>query len=113
MRELGSPSKPVVLIIEDDSVVAEVIQETLTSHGYAAKAYTDARTAISECRKWPELIHLVLTDASVLGKAGLQDLEKCVCNHPQMKVLLTSGRAYGKDIADLRRDMPHPCIAKP
>jgi len=48
MQNSQCSSKPVVLIIEDDALVVDVIQETLTTHGYAAKAYSDARTAISE-----------------------------------------------------------------
>jgi DNA-binding NtrC family response regulator len=100
-------------MIEDDAMVAYVMSETLMTRGYAARAHAYVKSAISMCQTFPELIHLMLTDVSALGSTGLQDWEQFVRNHPEMKVLLTSGRAYSKDVQDLLRDMPYPFIAKP
>src|SRR6266545_4167685 len=102
-----------VSIIEDDALVRDVLYETLTAHGYTATAYADSCDAIRVSRKWPDSIHLILTDIGVLGKAGLQELQRVIGNHSQTKVLLTSGYVLCKDIEDLRRELAYPYIAKP
>ena len=71
MHDIESYSKPVVLIIEDHPMVAEVMRETLKTNGYATRLSADVRSAISMWQESPEFIHLILADVSALGRAGL------------------------------------------
>lgn len=86
------PKGNTVLLVEDNASVREALAEQLESFGYAVRATSDAETALKILAGEAKDTALVITDISLSGPLSGVDLkQKLVRDHPEIRVVLTSG----------------------
>ena len=105
--------KPVVLVVDDEVVIADTLTAILARSGFAAMTAYDGRTALDIVQVIPP--DLLLTDIVMPDMSGI-DLAIAVTQAvPGCKILLFSGQAGTMDMLAVARDAGHDfsIIAKP
>src|SRR5580658_3850947 len=84
-----SPYRPTVLVVDDESVIAETVAAILSRSGYAAATAYDAQEALEIALLSPP--ELLITDVSLPGMSGIELAITIRRIFPDCKVLLFSG----------------------
>jgi len=84
-------NRPVVLVVDDESVIADTLAEILNRKGYAAVPVYDAEEALETALVMPP--ELLLTDVVLPGMSGIELAIKMKRIFPDCKILLFSGQA--------------------
>jgi CheY-like chemotaxis protein len=82
--------RPVVLVVDDESVIADTLAEILTRSGYAAMPAYDAEEALETALLMPP--ELLVTDVVLPGMSGIELAIKIKRIFPDCKILLFSGQ---------------------
>jgi PAS domain S-box-containing protein len=80
-----------VLIVDDEEVLASMIQKTLVSLGYHAEFTTDPKEAVRMVRADPERFEVVLSDQTMPGLTGLGLATRIKEFLPEMPIILMTG----------------------
>jgi DNA-binding response OmpR family regulator len=107
------PPKPVVLVVDDETLIADSLAAILRQNGFAAIAAYDGRSALEIARVDPP--DLLLSDVAMPGMSGI-DLAIAISQAtPGCKVILFSGQATTVDLLSTARDAGHDftTLAKP
>ena len=91
--------RPVVLVVDDESAIADTLAEILTLSGYAAMPVYDGEEALETALLMPP--ELLITDVMLPGMSGIELAITMRRIFPDCKVLLFSGQAATTDL--LRR----------
>jgi len=92
----SAATKPYVLVVDDEALIADSLVLILRQSGYAADAAYDGASALEMVKLIPP--DLLITDVAMPGISGV-DLAITVRNSmPQCKVLLFSGHASAADL---------------
>jgi DNA-binding response OmpR family regulator len=86
-----SANRPVVLVVDDESVIADTLAEILTRSGYAAMPAYDAEEALETALLVPP--ELLVADVVLPGMSGIELAIKVRRIFPDCKILLFSGQA--------------------
>lgn len=89
------PGAGTVLLIEDDEIVAKMIERMLNHMGYAVLLAENPARAIEICWKPEQQVDLVLSDVVLPGIGGKQAVDRILERHPGAAVLFMSG--YARD----------------
>jgi CheY-like chemotaxis protein len=96
---------PVVLVVDDERVIADTLSTILSRNGFAPMAAYDAETALEIAAIIPP--DLLLTDVAMPGMNGI-DLAIAIADSiPDCKILLFSGQASTVDLLDRARHEGH------
>ena len=96
---------PSVLIVDDESVIADTLTEILNRSGYAATAAYDAESAMeSALLKPPEML---ITDVVLPGMNGIELAIQIKRIFPDCKTLLFSGQASTSDMLTSAKSAGH------
>lgn len=106
--DLTAASGPLILLVEDEQIVREVIQETLTQAGYVVTAVRNAFEALDVVGEL-EPVTLLVTDNALPGMSGSELAARVADAHPKVKTLLISGYALGPRVGETR----FPYLQKP
>jgi DNA-binding NtrC family response regulator len=109
----SAPYRPGVLVVDDESTIADTLTEILSRSGYAAVAAYDGESALETALLMPP--EMLITDVALPGMSGV-DLAIAVRRiFPECKVLLFSGHAGRFEIVDAasRKGYQFPLISKP
>lgn len=88
--------RPSVLVVDDESVIADTLTEILNRSGYAAVATYDGESALeSALLKPPEML---ITDVVLPGMNGIELAIQIKRIFPDCKTLLFSGQASTTDL---------------
>ena len=87
-----------VLVVDDESVIAETVAAILSRSGYAAMAAYDAPEALEIALLSPP--ELLITDVSLPGMSGIELAITIRRIFPDCKVLLFSGHAATAGLLD-------------
>jgi DNA-binding response OmpR family regulator len=100
-----SPYRPVVMVVDDESVIADTLAEILSRSGYAAITAYDANEAL-ECALLtpPELL---ITDVVLPGMSGIELAITMRRIFPDCKTLLFSGQAATADLLVSAKNQGH------
>ncbi len=80
-----------ILIAEDDISLSEICMTVLCQYGYRALRASNGVEALQVAKKYPDPIHLLITDLIMPNMAG-DELYKTIHSiHPETNVLFTSG----------------------
>jgi two-component system cell cycle sensor histidine kinase/response regulator CckA len=85
-----------ILVVEDDGIVRDMAVQFLKYLRYNVLSAANGGMALIIAEQHKEEIHLMLTDVVMPGINGRQLVERLHREHPEMKVLYTSG--YTRDI---------------
>jgi PAS domain S-box-containing protein len=80
-----------VLIVDDEEVLASMIQKTLVSLGYQAEFTTDPREAVKMIRANPKRFEVVISDQTMPGLTGLGLAVRIKEFLPEMPIILMTG----------------------
>lgn len=84
---------PLIYVVDDEPLLLELAEATLTSPGYKLKKFLDPERALDsfiEARNKPSLL---ITDYSMGKMNGLELVERCRAIKPDLKSILVSGTA--------------------
>jgi CheY-like chemotaxis protein len=87
---------PLVLIVDDEKVIADTLSVILSNSGFAIMTAYDATTALDLASVIPP--DLLLTDVSMPGMNGIELAIALVQSVPDCKILLFSGQASTVDL---------------
>ena len=100
------PTRPVVLVVDDERVIAETLAVILSQSGFTAMTAHNAESALELARVIPP--QLLLSD--VMMGPGMDGTELAITmtnEFPDCKVLLFSGHASTMDLLAKSREQGH------
>jgi CheY-like chemotaxis protein len=100
-----------ILVVEDKTVLRQLIGTILEKKGYDALTARDADEALQICERREGEIDLILSDIVMPGMSGPALVEMLRQRNPGMRVLYMSGSAREGVVADLAPEIPF--IRKP
>lgn len=118
ITEITSPPdsqhyRPVVLVVDDETVIADTLAIILSKNGFAPITAYDGKTALEISRVIPP--DLLLSDVAMLGMTGVDLAIAITTAVTDCKVLLISGQSSITDILAEARNAGYefPLLAKP
>lgn len=110
--ELGG-RHPSVLVVDDESAIADTLTEILKRSGYAARSAYDAESALESALLTPP--ELLISDVILPGMNGIELAITMKRIFPDCKVILFSGQASSFDLGSsaARREHNFPLLLKP
>jgi DNA-binding response OmpR family regulator len=90
-QPLQAGGRRTVLLVEDESEVRAITRQTLTNAQYTVLEAHDGEEAVNLSRRWPDPIHLLLTDVVMPRMNGRQLVDRLASQRPHMRVLFMSG----------------------
>ncbi len=100
-----SAYRPVVLVVDDESAIADTLTEILSRSGYAAMAAYDANDALESALLAPP--ELLITDVVLPGMSGIELAITVRRIFPDCKILLFSGQASTADLLASAKSQGH------
>jgi len=98
--------RPSVLVVDDESAIADTLAEILSRSGYAAKTAYDGNAALEVALLTPP--ELLVSDVVLPGMSGIELAITIRRIFPDCKILLFSGQASTEDLlAAARREGHH------
>jgi CheY-like chemotaxis protein len=109
----GRPSKPRVLVVDDERVIADTLATILNQNGFEASAVYTGSAAVDSARaSHPDL---VISDVIMQDMNGIEAAIRIRQILPACKILLFSGQAATADLLEKARAQGHQfeILAKP
>jgi len=97
--------RPVVLIVDDEQIIADTRVAIFANWGFTAIAAYDSAEALSTARVIPP--DLVISDVTLAGMNGVELAIEIQKNVPDCKVMLISGQAISADLFSHAREAGH------
>jgi CheY-like chemotaxis protein len=97
--------RPVVLVVDDESAIADTLAEILALSGYAAMPVYDGEEALETALLMPP--ELLITDVMLPGMTGIELAITIRRIFPDCKVLLFSGQAATTDMLTSAKHSGH------
>jgi len=91
------PGRPVVLVVDDEEIVADTLALILNQYGFATMTAYDAQTALEIAAVIPP--ELLVCELSMPHMNGFDVAEKITSTAPDCNVVLLSGRATSVSMA--------------
>jgi DNA-binding response OmpR family regulator len=91
-----SEYRPVILVVDDESAIADTVTEILCRSGYAAMAAYDGADALETALLTPP--EMLITDVILPGMSGIELAIAIKRIFPDCKILLFSGQAATTDL---------------
>ena len=102
-NKTGGGHRPMVLVVDDESVIADTLAEILTRSGYNAMAEYDGDSALETALLSPP--EMLITDVVLPGMTGIELAITIRRIFPECKIILFSGQASTADLlASARAD---------
>lgn len=102
---ITQPAPHVVLIVDDEHVIANTLSVILSNSGFAIMTAYDGKTALEMASAIPP--ELLLTDVSMPGMNGIELAVALTQSTSDCKVLLFSGQASTLDLLDKANHAGH------
>jgi len=100
-----------VLIIDDEKILNKMLRESLTARGYEADSALDGEEGIQRLRD--KEYDCVLLDIRMPRRDGIEVLQYMREHFPKVKVIIITGLATKKEIADTVKMGAFACLKKP
>ncbi len=100
-----SAYRPVVLVVDDESAIADTLTEILSRSGYAAMASYDGNDALETALLTPP--EMLITDVILPGMSGVELAITMRRIFPDCKILLFSGQASTADLLASAKSQGH------
>jgi len=104
--------RPSIAVVDDDSGFAGYLRTFLALRGYEARSYTRGDEIVAAIRQG-EPPDIVLLDVAMPGMDGLQTLKALKTAHPEMQVIMLSGREQAQIIVEAVRLGAADYVVKP
>jgi len=97
--------RPVVLVVDDESVITDSLAAILSQGGYAAISAYDAESALESALLMPP--EMLITDVILPGMSGIDLAITIKRIFPDCKIILFSGQASTTDLLNTARQNGH------
>jgi Response regulator containing CheY-like receiver, AAA-type ATPase, and DNA-binding domains len=97
--------RPSILVVDDESAIADTLAEILCRSGYAARAAYDGEEALEAALIIPP--ELLITDVILPGISGVELAVSIKRIFPDCKILLSSGQVAALDLIAMAREHGH------
>ena len=106
------PDRPKVLVIEDDPLIARVMQRVLAAE-FDVTVTQEGQSAIGLMRR--QFFAAVVTDVMMPGLTGLDVFKTLRMDNPLQasRVVFVTGCAWAEDLDDQLRETGRPVLEKP
>ena len=113
LKPEDTPNRPIVLVVDDEPIIADTLVTILSAEGYVADAAYSAESALEIARVVPP--ELLISDVVMPGMNGVSLAVSIKETYPDCEVLLFSGQAGTNDIMTDARKLGHDftILAKP
>lgn len=110
---MTTPSKPKVLVADDEQVIANTLAIILNQAGFEAKAVYSGESAVEIINQFQP--NMLISDVIMTGMTGIEAAIKIREKLPTCKILLFSGQAATADLLEKARAQGHEfeILAKP
>ena len=81
---------PAVLVVDDETIVLELMERVLADAGYQVQCAPDGLRALELVGQWPAPPDLLITDLRMPGLNGYELARRITVMHPIVRVLLVS-----------------------
>ncbi len=99
-----------VLLVDDEAEFVSALAERLNLRGFDAQTATSGEEALGKINSSPP--DVVLLDVLMPGINGLEVLKRIKASHPQVQVILLTGRGSWDGIQGIREGA-YDCLMKP
>ncbi len=99
-----------VLLVDDETEFVSALAERLNLRGFDAQTATSGEEALEKVNSSPP--DVVLLDMLMPGMNGLEVLKRIKHDHPQVQVILLTGRGSWDGIQGVREGA-YDCLMKP
>ena len=104
-ESLTASSRPIVLVVDDEKVIATTLAVILTHSGFDAHAIFSGQQAVESLDKLkPDLL---ITDVDMPGMTGIEAAIIARAKLPNCKILLFSGQVATADLLEAARAQGH------
>ena len=79
-----------ILIVDDETDICNMVRAFLTDEGYQCHCSCSAEEAWAIIRSRD--VHCILLDVNLPGESGIEMLEPLRCEHPNIPVVMMTGR---------------------
>lgn len=97
--------RPVVLVVDDESVITDSLAAILSQSGYAAISAYDGESALESALLMPP--EMLITDVVLPGMSGIELAITIKRVFPDCKIILFSGQAATSDLINKARQNGH------
>jgi CheY-like chemotaxis protein len=109
----ATPSKPRVLVADDEQVIANTLAIILNQAGFDARAVYSGEKVLEMLESFQP--NMLITDVIMTGMTGIEAAIATRAKMPNCKILLFSGQATTADLLEKAREEGHEfeILAKP
>lgn len=100
-----------LLVIDDDPMIRKMLSDVLTAHGYVVDSVPGSSEAMESLAG--HSYHLLLLDVKIPGMSGFEFLRYCKRNHPDMEIIIITGKPDLEDAVSSVKDGAFDYLAKP
>jgi len=110
---MGQLKKLKIIVIDDETLIAETVEEILNHEGFEARAVSSGAAAIRLAEDWQP--DIVLSDVIMPGQNGIEIGIRIREIAPNCRIILFSGQAATVDLLEKARRQGHrfEILAKP
>jgi DNA-binding response OmpR family regulator len=101
----SNPYRPVVLVVDDESSIADTLAEILSRSGYASVCAYDGESGLETALLMPP--EMLITDVILPGMSGIELAVTVKRVFPDCKILLFSGHASTGDLLASAKHQGH------
>jgi DNA-binding response OmpR family regulator len=87
----AEPHRPVILVVDDETMIADSLTEILKRSGYAAIPAYDAESALETALVMPP--EMLISDVALPGMNGIELATTVKRIFPECKIILSSGQS--------------------
>lgn len=99
------PRRPVIMIVDDEKIIADTLTAIFNNSGFTALTAYDAKSALDLAATVPP--ELLITDVMMPGMNGIDLAITIEALYPDCKILLFSGQASTTDLLARARTLGH------
>ncbi|MBW1953295.1 MAG: response regulator [Deltaproteobacteria bacterium] len=99
-----------VLVVDDEVEFVSALAERLNLRGFETQTATSGEEALAIVKTYPP--DVVLLDVLMPGMSGMEVLKRIKTKHPQIQVILLTGRGSWDGIQGIREGA-YDCLMKP
>lgn len=104
----SSPTRPTLLLVEDEAGIRGAMAESLQGKGYKVITAADAEGCFDCMARHQGAIDVIITDLGMPGINGISFSAEVPKLHPETKVLFISGEADGESLIGSEKFLAKP-----
>jgi len=105
------PSRPSVLLVDDDPDILELFQQILEEHDFSVAVAINGETALAKLNE--RIQDVVVMDLSMPGMDGVETIRQIRARWPQLPIIIHTAYPDGNLVSRALRFSPLTLIAKP